>query len=284
MRKNIFISLLASVILFANCSKDESRKAVEENTIQNSDELIKSKLKLLGFNNKDVIISGDTIIVEGDIILFKSKLLDKTTRPRQATTHQFPYIRSADMNLNIYIQPQSSGGFTTAEINVIKAAINQYLQSNFPPSMGIVSINYTTNSADPKNIRVVPGNLPTSTCGRATAPTSVTENGLLFTKIGGDLLINLNSFRNNLDNSQKTYLIVHEFGHMLGFRHTNWRSDEPEFVDGVGAYTVPFTGNSTANPDPNSVFNSFGCGIYWAGFSAWDIQAIKYVTRGTTSS
>lgn len=276
--------LLASVLLLANCSKDDQSRNAEEETAQDPDQLVKDGLKALGFNYADVEINGDTVVVEGDIILFKSKLLDKT-KPRQATTHAFPFIRDADMNLKVYIQPQSgSTGFTTAEIAVIKSGMNEFLRANLPPSMGLITISYTTNSADPHSVSVVQASLASNVCGQATFPTAVTENGLTFQKIGGNLNINMNQFRNNLNDSQRKFLIAHEFGHMLGFRHTNWRADESEFSGGVGAYTVPLTGNSSTNPDPNSVFNSYTCGYSWNGFTDWDIQSIKYVTRGTTSS
>ncbi len=284
MRKFIIIPLFASVLLFSNCSKDDQSKNAVEESAQDPDQLIKDGLKALGFNYDDVEINGDTIIVEGDIILYKSKLLDKT-KPRQATTHAFPFIKYDDLFLKVYIQPQSgSTGFTSSEIAVIKSGINEFLSSNFPPTMGFFSITYTTNSADPHSVSVVQANLPSNVCGQADFPSAVIDNGFNAVQIGGNLRINIGQFRNNLNDSQRKFLIVHEFGHMLGFRHTNWRTDEPQYSGGYGAYGIPVTGNSSANPDPNSVFNSYTCGYSWNGFSDADIHSIKFITRGQTSS
>lgn len=287
--KNTFFILFYGLIIFSlsACEKDDlSVKSPE--TDENV--LVAKKLQILGFGTDDLKVRGDTLIVEGDILMLKSKLLDSTitkTSSKQATTSNFPFIRNSDMNLRIYIQPINSSaiptGFTAGEIETIKSGLDMFLRSNLN-SGGFNSITYTTNATDPYSIRVIQSNMGENVCGNAEFPTTVYENGMAFQKMSGNLNINISLFRFQLNDSQKKFLIAHEFGHMMGFRHTNWRTDEPQSSNNIGAYTVPLTNNTSVNPDPNSVFNSRTCGYSWNGFSTDDLQAIKYVTRGTTSS
>ncbi|WP_341832447.1 M57 family metalloprotease [Sphingobacterium thalpophilum] len=286
---NSILLLCVGAMFIAGCSKEDSRvKSSSEIAKKDTAQLVLDGLKALGFQTEGLITRGDTLIVEGDILMFKSKLLDsKATKARQATTSNFPYIRNANMNLRVYIQDATSStiptGFSYAEREIIKSALNLYLSSNLT-SGGFNSITYTTNPNEGVHIRIIQGNMDEYTCGYAQFPTTVYENGSAYQNISGFMNIHLSIFRFQLNDSQKTFLIAHEFGHMMGFRHTNWRRSEAESSDGVGAYTVPLTNNNSTNPDPSSVFNGGTCTYHWNGFSNGDLQAIKYVTRGTTSS
>ncbi len=72
--------------------------------------------------------------------------------------------------------------------------------------------------------------------------------------------------------SQKTYNLVHELGHCIGFRHTNWYS-LGEGSGSVGANQIP--GSPTS--DSNSVMNGGTALNSWKGFSNWDIFSVKYL-------
>lgn len=69
---------------------------------------------------------------------------------------------------------------------------------------------------------------------------------------------------NFLSLSQRIFLLAHEVGHNLGFRHTN-------VTNNPNAILIP----GTTSNDPNSVMNSNTCGLFWNGFSEKDRYAIK---------
>jgi hypothetical protein len=63
---------------------------------------------------------------------------------------------------------------------------------------------------------------------------------------------------------------LHEVGHCLGFRHTNW-STRGESQNPNGAFLI----NGTPSSDPNSFMNGGTAGASWAGFSTGDVNAFK---------
>jgi len=88
--------------------------------------------------------------------------------------------------------------------------------------------------------------------------------------------------------SHAVYLrnIVHELGHTIGFRHTNWNQVDcvsPPFVcrpcnghdpSTYGANYVPYT--PTSGGDPASVMNGCTADQAWNGFSNYDTYATRY--------
>ncbi|MBX6330229.1 MAG: hypothetical protein IRY91_00130 [Gemmatimonadaceae bacterium] len=69
--------------------------------------------------------------------------------------------------------------------------------------------------------------------------------------------------------------MVHEIGHTLGYRHTNWQGNEP--VSAYGANLIP----GTPSTDPASVMNGGTAGVSWAGFSTYDNVATRTLYPGT---
>lgn len=124
-------------------------------------------------------------------------------------------------------------------------------------------------------------------CGYAEFPITYRVGIINLMRLGRNMYLNQSLFRQFLTtDSQRKKLIAHEFGHMIGLRHTNWRTNEAEFdvASGqiVGAYLIPGTDNSSNNPDPLSVFNSANCGSNWNGFSSFDRIAIRHLTNNGT--
>ena len=71
--------------------------------------------------------------------------------------------------------------------------------------------------------------------------------------------------------------MVHELGHCIGFRHTNW-DIKGEGISSVGANYIP----NTPNQDSNSVMNGGTASYSWNGFSSYDISAVKYLYPDTS--
>lgn len=267
------VFFLSSLILIG-CKKNNNTDLPESF----SDEKIEELVSKLGFETGGIEIIGDTIRVEEDIILFKSKLLK--TLPRQAIITNQQVELKQPIKYHI-VSPASSIGYTDNEVQAIHSAIAQF-SSVSVPGYGSKTINfqYTNSVAEADLVFWHMWNVPQSnTCAQATWPT-ISGNELT---IGESIWFNHYTTQGHNGNppltvSQLTFLAAHEIGHALGIRHTNWRGREPEFSGNIGAYGVPGTNNSLNNPDPISVFNAGTCGYQWFGFSTDDQKAIIAVT------
>ena len=90
---------------------------------------------------------------------------------------------------------------------------------------------------------------------------------------GNRIRINLDFNGNtNVSTGSKRYNMVHEIGHCIGFRHTNWSSRNENVATQI---------SGTPSTDPNSVMNGGTALNTWAGFSTGDLNGtrILYPTR-----
>jgi hypothetical protein len=77
--------------------------------------------------------------------------------------------------------------------------------------------------------------------------------------------------------SQKKFVMAHELGHTIGFRHTNWQTNDcpiPPCSPGPdGAVII----GHTPQTDDNSVMNGGTAGHVWNGFSTSDLEAARVI-------
>lgn len=283
-----------NLLFLALCALSCSKESVEQNVTR--DENIASLIGKLGFNTNSIITKGDSIWVEGDILLLKSKLLK--TSPRQATFFGGGYnlVGNANDDLPAYIKYYISPNLS--DPNAIQSALEEFenVHANIVTFPGN-TVRYVKNSifltkvTDPNlaSIRIEEYFENSDVYGFAEYPTYIPSPVMVvWPKLVVGNKIHLNTrYWNGLSSAQKKYLVAHEFGHAIGLRHTDWRGKEAEsgIVNGVvvGAYTVTNTNNTSKNPDPSSVFNSgSSSGVpNWAGFSYNDIRAIFFTTNRT---
>lgn len=285
--KNLLL-LLALSLVFSFCSKKNELSEFVAEQHEKSPPSIKELVWKYGFDTVNMRQFGDTLIVNGDIGISEKRLRQEyaiTTDPRQAVVYGHTILNDSD--IKIYINPFD---FDIFDRSVIQNALSEFLTSNLTPYEGFNSITYVTSpsSAD----AVISAYYEVSSyCGYAAFPT--TSKNLpppLASRwyIGEYMKINTFHF-NTMTNSQKKLLIAHEFGHMLGIRHTNWRGlgeNKFETFNGksVGAYTVIGTNNTSNNPDPFSIFNGNNCSYDWYGFTDGDKKAIQAVTHSYPGS
>lgn len=236
------------IILFSACSqKDKELKdaAPADNTAEMTSYLVSQ-----GFDAKKIVYEKDRVVVESDIIMTIPELKarveqwkkDGATGP-QTEQRRNTYIVSNTYNNNvrIYIEPSVPTAWRTA----IQGAVNNWNAVN-GTRLGMSIIT----SASGVYTRVFMGFESANWIARAYLPTSNGRPGVS---------VEINSNYNSLPASQKLFAITHEFGHTIGFHHTNQTS---------GTH-IP----GTPTVDANSVMNSFV--LNWAGFTAGDVLATQ---------
>jgi len=238
LSKSTMVALLLSFVVATSCQDDQ----VQMKDATDIPETVELK---------------DYFMVEGDILIPKNGD-DKHGRVDQATTN----------NLVTYsLQP-------SIRVHVLNT------QSSFLPSSWYAEIiNATTDWTSVTNCRISfsmesnasnadiiiqndGGTLPANVIAAATFP----SNG----RAGAVINVNPDFNNGSISAGQMRYNMVHELGHCIGFRHTNWAS-RGESVNPDGANTVPGTPTS----DPNSVMNGGTANFSWNGFSTNDVLAVQ---------
>lgn len=243
LKINSMLFLAAVLLLIASCSK-KSVKTEEPTNQENREEII-SYLASQGFDQQQIVFENDRVIVEKDVILSLPELQQRIASWKTAATEQRrnTYIVSNTYNSNIaiYIDPAVPANWRTA----IQGAVANW---NAVPSsrLGMTIISSPTGVY----CRVFMGFESANWIARAYLPTSNGRPGVS---------VEINSNYNSLAASQKLFAITHEFGHTIGFHHTNQTS---------GTHIA-----GTPTTDANSVMNSFV--LPWNGFTSGDVLATQ---------
>lgn len=254
MKTRYFFSIFMVLFLFFSCT--------EENEMINSDgTLVSSTLKFeeaklainaMGLDTTFISEWDNYYVVEGDILICKDSV--DLSRP---ITRQYITNYSASDSEIIYIGVDNTIAQNTNWREAVQEVIRLYNENTG------LQLRYRETSP---TINITKGKISdVEACAAGTFPT-------YFGKPGNKVVINTN-FIYNIDTylslSQKVFLLMHEMGHNLGLRHTNGSGEGDA---GIGLNQIPGTPTS----DPNSYMNSNTCGLYWNGFSQYDLIALRY--------
>jgi hypothetical protein len=243
LKVNAVLFLAAALVLIASCTKKSVTPSAPTNP-ENTEEII-SYLASQGFDQQQIVFDNDRVIVEKDVILSLSELQQRIADWKSTGTEQrrntYIVSNSYNSNITIYIDPAVPSNWRTA----IQGAVNNW---NAVPSsrLGMSIVSSQTGA----HCRVFMGFESASWIARAYLPTSNGRPGVS---------VEINSNYNSLAANQKLFAITHEFGHTIGFHHTN--------------QTTGTLIAGTPSSDPNSVMNSFV--LPWNGFTSADVRATQ---------
>jgi hypothetical protein len=278
MRKNLFVALCTRLTLtllffttFFGCQHDP----MELKPKQELPASVKEKIKFLGLDGLPIEERGDYYVIDGDISVSKKSLesIDtkdiKNGRSKQASYTLIDFANQPNITVRVDNSIPTSGdddwwgtvqqaaiqwnGITGSRINFIYTTdptADITVRTDTDPAFGLPL----------KDNTIAEGSWPSG--GQA----------------GFQVRVNLD-FNSNASVSipQKVYNMIHELGHNIGFRHTNWQGLS-EFA-GNG---IPGTPNIGSNPDPNSVMNGGTANNSWVGFSQFDVIALRTLYPGIT--
>lgn len=172
---------------------------------------------------------------------------------------------------------------TLAEEQAAKALVVQTITDGW---LSLINLDATwadcPTSGDARHVRVLlrsgdagengttlrPGTLTLSNAEDRTRPPPNDPPGLL---MGFPATWN----NSDADRARFQALILHEFGHVLGFGH---EQDRPDGVEGVSCYTDDFPDIATFGPpDPTSIMGWSYCNTALGRLSLEDIRAVRMV-------
>lgn len=229
------------------------------------DPLVES-IVALGFRRDMIVDRGDHFVVEGDISILKATL-GETLKPSDPWNGPRPRFQWRTTNL------VSSPAVSAIRVNV--AGVNANWQTAIRDAM--TEWNAITPGAMIKFIEGAPAQitfsmtsaLPFADCQNLfVALASWPANG----QPGPTVEIsNEVTNANCLNAAQKKFNMVHELGHTVGLRHTNWQGNEA--AGQAGAIQIGFTPPT----DALSVMNGGVALTSWGGFSHYDKVAGFYL-------
>ncbi|MEE1947194.1 M57 family metalloprotease [Pedobacter sp. KR3-3] len=260
-KKTLKLFLLITLTLFTLASCKKSQEPLNQESKSNK---VLEYITSLGFPLSSIKDSGNEYIVDGDISFSKDmeipttkstkveKRLDlslNTTMSLSTNSRKIGQYYTGTtisptnrINIRIFVDPSM-----TSMNNEINSAIDQWNNVN-------ADIIFTIVANGAYDILIKDENLGTGSCGQARFPL----NG----KPGNLIRINKNYISgNSFDQRQRT--IAHELGHCIGFRHTNWASnnESKNGSDDAGTQADALDVPGVGGTDASSLMNGKECGI-----------------------
>ena len=270
MKKIILLAL--PFLMLLSCKKNE--KGVSDSLVNNKNQAYTAEsaasvykyLTGLGYKSDEIHDEGDKYVVDGDILYAKNNP-PNISKPAGPTTEQYSTsnIVGYDVQPNIILKIDQSKFDWWDEIHAAADAWNAIPNSR-------IHFNVVTDqSVSTYDIIVInTSNLP-NYCSGAYAPMNG-KPGAQIDIVNGNLVTA--SF------AYKKSIIMHELGHTIGFRNTNWKSlgQSQAMTSGNGAYmdAMHILGTPTGD-DANSIMNGSTCPEAHNDFSPYDIVATQFL-------
>lgn len=286
----IALAILLAAFIIPGCKKTENNTIANETSA--IDPSIISKIKELGFQTDGIREFGEYYVVEDDIMISKKslsptkspgKLMSAGGKIAQANTDNL-INNTNSHNINISID-ESIWGNHVWYSGVLEAitAWNSTPGSNV--KLNLIVSDYQYNPA-PRIDIIIKGDggfLASNVAAQAEFPSADGKPGSLILVNSDFRDPNTNYF---ITQGQGAWNVIHEIGHCLGLRHTNWYL-RGELAGPNGANQIANTPSHTVG-DANSVMNGGTALSYYSSYPAlpsnYDAIAINTLYPLSTNS
>ncbi|WP_343707911.1 M57 family metalloprotease [Flavobacterium sp.] len=259
----LFAFTFSILFLFQNCSQDNPAEKSEESTLKETP--VVEKLILMGYS-KDRIKEYDKFyLVEGDL-MFSKDIKDYNSKI-DATSRHASTNNLVAQNKVTFMSVYMDSSIPTSGVDNWRDALN-YAVGDLNNISGS-KVHFNIISSGPADIVIKSDNNTLNDNVLAMAGFPSNNNPFNLIQINLDFWSDI-----TVSEAGKRYNLVHELGHCIGLRHTNW--DDPNRYEGVGSYGANYIPN-TPTQDPNSVMNGGTALNTWNGFSQYDLTAIRYL-------
>lgn len=246
MKKILSLTMLICVVLVFSC---ESPDVAPSSPVATTNEVLEY-IASLGFTADQIEDRGEHYIVDGDIVFAKNMAVPAHEHGNRAGRTKQRFAQAVNItrqsNIRVFIDPSMTW---IAEVNAAIAHWNEVLSTN---------IRFVVVSGAPYDIIIRNQHIGGNACGQAPTPSAGGAPGS-FVNID-QVFMDMNVGNNFL---QRRRTIIHEFGHTIGFLHTNQTNGDQ----------IP----ETPSTDAASLMNANQCGIGATVLSAHDRNATVFM-------
>lgn len=226
------------------------------------------QVEAMGFRSDSMQEFGDFVIVEGDILLSKAQLRSPVRRTNDPMGPRYQY--------------RTTNWVSSLKINQITVDLSGLASQPGWQAAAVDAIAHWSGITD-SNVKMVQGSPADITVGTTCTSYNVAAFAAFPSGWNPGSTVYVNTcFGYSTSHAQKVHNMVHEFGHTIGFRHSNYTQlGESAGAEGaVHIWGTPTSGNASG-----SVMNGGTALNSWAGFAASDLTAVRalYPLPGPTS-